>query len=131
MSLCLIVPPAAPPYSVRWSQKEVSERMHDGVRTGRITFIGAVPALNVFAVACEEGVGEPNPVVDGRNRERFFVDAPREVRGDVVFIGSDDDGDECDVDVAALAAQLSLGSPYACAPAACTRAAACRRLRAV
>lgn len=62
---------------------------------GPLTFVGAFPQWNAYAVGLREppDTAPVNPV-----STRLF----EEVAGDVVFLASDDDGEETDLDVAAV-----------------------------
>lgn len=61
---------------------------------GAIGFVGAVPELNIFIVGLVESSQPINKVFE-THRCHFHEVA----RGTLIFIGSDENGDEMDVDV--------------------------------
>jgi hypothetical protein len=82
---------------VRWDHEEVSCKMG-----GSVTFVGAIDDLHVFAVALSESDHEKtNPLC---NNADVFMALP--VRGPVVFVATDDDGNPMDVDVHLLRNRL-------------------------
>jgi len=70
---------------------------------GALTFVGAVPDLNVYALARQSDVNvsasEAHFLVRRHGEPLFFES---NVCGDILFVASDEDGDETDVDVEAL-----------------------------
>jgi len=70
---------------------------------GNITIVGAVPLLNVFAVALNGTTAPENSL------STTFPDFFHEItRGTIAFIATDDDGDETTVDVEALLQALNI-----------------------
>ena len=60
-----------------------------------MTFVGALPDLQAFVVAC---VDPPASPVAWRSHHLFFPEATH-VQGDVLIVASDEEGDEVDLDV--------------------------------
>ena len=82
-------------------QEEEADLLHESVESWlgvQLTFVGAVDECHVFAVGRSTAESEPENA--WCQREDCFHDLP--VRGDVVFLASDDDGKPMDVDVVAL-----------------------------
>lgn len=97
MVLSVVLNPDGTRSEVHWRHEDVSNQLG-----GRITFVGAVPSLNVFIVARRDddevmSLGE-NPYCF--DREVFMTPV---VRGPLVFLATDDDGEPIDVDSRALA----------------------------
>ena len=67
-------------------------------------FVGAIYDCNTFALAYTHGEQFTVNAVAARYPE-FFEE---NVRGPIVFVGSDDDGYECDIDVNILAKTLNI-----------------------
>jgi len=82
-----------------WDQRSIA--LHLG---GSITFVGGLNDLNIVIVGLADldETTDINPLQ--KSTSDLFMDEP--VRGDIVFCGSDEDGEEMDVDIAALMAWL-------------------------
>ena len=81
---------------VEWQQADVS--LHLG---GRVTFVGSIPHLTVVIV------GRVYAVTDTVNPfcsllAPYMFEYSKCVRGPLALVKSDDDGEECDIDVAAI-----------------------------
>ena len=81
---------------------------HEGVHLhmgGPVTFVGGIPELQVFAVALRT---PPDGTVVNTycNDATVFMDLP--IRGSVLFVSTDDDGEPIDVRVDALKEILAL-----------------------
>ena len=100
MSVCLLVHTDGTRERVVWEQCEVAKRLG-----GAISFVGAIDALRVVAVGLANAPVAHGPNALARTHPHVFHDM--DVRGPIIFVGSDDDGDEMDVDVAALHASLA------------------------
>ena len=68
-----------------------------------VTIVGAIPELNVI-VAAAAASSEDEPIHPISVHTKYFHQI---VRGPLLFVATDDDGDETDVDVQALRALLS------------------------
>lgn len=90
---CLLVHPDGRRERVVWDHREVAQRLG-----GAITFVGAVDHLWVVAVALQEP--PPGLEVHAMSSESWIHEA--EVRGPILFAGSDAEGEEMDVDVDSL-----------------------------
>lgn len=112
-SRVLHVPAQGTPREVHMDQRDASRFLG-----GQVTFVGALPHLNVVLVgrACTEGLAENAHLRTLVLRGDAEDGVPQ---GDVLCIGSDEDGEACDVDVDAVRAALNLGPPSAGDPASC------------
>lgn len=63
----------------------------DGI-FGGITFVGAIPQFNVFAVACKNSEG----IINNYCTNTDYFDIP--IKGPVILIGSDYNGNAIDLD---------------------------------
>ena len=97
MSVCVLVHTDGTRECVKWPQTSVAAHLG-----GAVTFVGAMNDLQVFLV----GVADSTEDVNALARTHPWLFLERDVRGPVVFIASDPDGDEMDVDVPALEARL-------------------------
>lgn len=103
MSVCLLVHPCGRREQVVWEQRAVSANLG-----GAVTFVGALDDLCVVIVGVADAAAlEPNALA--HTHPWLFLDCS-DVRGPVVFVASDDKGDEMDVDVRALEARLNAAS---------------------
>ena len=104
MSQCILLATDGRVSAVTWPHREVSQRLG-----GPITFVGAIPSLNAVVVAREEGDSlDPNPFCDALVRTGCIGSECGHIRGHILVVGSDDDGEECDVDAEAVRRHLSL-----------------------
>lgn len=69
-------------------------------------FVGAIYDCNAFALAYEETEGMVANVVAAQFPQFFETS----VRGPIVFVGSDENGDACDIDVSVLSEFLNIKS---------------------
>lgn len=96
MVLSVLLNPNGTRSQVHWRHEEVSNQLG-----GRITFVGAIPSLNVFIVARRED-DEVMSLCENPyclDKEVFMTPS---VRGPMVFLATDDEGEPIDVDVHAL-----------------------------
>lgn len=106
MSLCVLLPASgAPPRAVRQAQREAWVLLGGG----GVTIAGAIPALHAVIVAAA-----PAPPAAPCNAHAARLHAAGHLdgadhRGDLLVVGSDDAGEECDLDAAAVCA--AVGAP--------------------
>ena len=98
MSVCLLVHTDGTRERVKWQQSAVAAHLG-----GAVTFVGALDDLSVFLVGVADATDDVNALA--RTHPWLFLEP--NVRGPVVFIASDPDGDEMDVDVLSLEARLT------------------------
>ena len=84
---CVLLSPGKVYTPIRLSQKDVCKHIPSP------TFVGALPELNIFLVASTEGKGDPWPLLGCFHEP---------VKGDVMAIATERDGEETDVDVSHL-----------------------------
>ena len=99
MSVCLLVHADGARERVVWDQRAVATHLG-----GAITFVGALHDLHVVVVGLADAPADLDVNALARTHPHLFHEA--DVRGPVVFVGSDDDGEEMDVDVDALCGAL-------------------------
>ena len=63
---------------------------------GKITFVGGIPTVNTFVVGLKDA--ETLPINTFCLNEDIFMELP--VKGPVVFVATDEDGEPVDVDIA-------------------------------
>ena len=83
---------------VEWDHTRLAEHMG-----GAFTFVGNLPEWNVVAVALEGTCRESEETSVG-----VVWDCFPDALDDVVLVGSDDEGEACDVDVASVCQQLAV-----------------------
>lgn len=96
MPRCLLASPDGVCASIDATQADAARAL--GAAAGDVALVGAVDELRAFAVARRARDGLPrNPLCVDPAR---FHELP--LHGPVLFVGTDDDGEEADVDAAAL-----------------------------
>jgi hypothetical protein len=100
MSVCLLVHADGTRERVVWDQRAIATHLG-----GAITFVGALDDLHAVIVGlAREAAADLDVNALARTHPHLFHDT--DVRGPVVFVGSDDEGEEMDVDATALLAAL-------------------------
>lgn len=100
MSISLHVTPDGKQNVVQWDHRDLANRLG-----GSITFVGAVESCNVVVVGLVDASGFEVNEFAALHPDVFMKEA-MPVRGPIVFVGSDDDGEEMDVDIDGLAGKL-------------------------
>ena len=112
MAACLIAHVDGRLERVRWNQRDIATLLrtslteaHGDLAQG-VTFVGAVDALSVVAVALRDATHLPVNSVAETCPAEVFMEEMLPVRGPVAFVASDARGKEADVKADALIAWL-------------------------
>ncbi len=97
MSVCVAVSEDGEARVVAWNEKQIAAYLDN-----RVHFVGALDDLNLVIVASRSG--QNTHAWHAKASPLFLQDSPP--RGNIVFVGSDANGMEQDVDVDALRSAL-------------------------
>ena len=113
MSLCVLLPASGAPRPVRHPQRRAAELLGGG----GLTIVGALPALDGVVVAAEVAAPDapPHRLAPALHAAGYLFDGAQ--RGDLLVVGSDDAGEECDLDAAAVCAAVDAAATAAAAGA--------------